>query len=137
MAKHITNKKAKQLKSDKVKAISVADIMKRKDKVLRIKNIPKTFASIGDNDSTILVVGSMESIQYEEVVHPPHYNQLPNGIECWDVTEHFPTNIGSAMKYLWRAGLKPGQDSVKDLKKVIQYTQRQIDLLEGKTKSMK
>lgn len=92
------------------------------------------FASIGDNDSTIPVVGPMTSIPYEEVVHPPHYNHLPNGIECWDVTEHFSGNISNGIKYLWRAGLK---DSVKDLKKVIQYTQRQIDLLEGKTKSMK
>ena len=90
------------------------------------------FASIGDNDSTIPVVG-----EYEEVVHPSHYNHLPNGIECWDVTEHFSGNISNGIKYLWRAGLKPGQDSVKDLKKVIQYTQRQIDLIEGKTKSMK
>lgn len=109
MAKHITKKAAHQLKTGKVK-----------------------FASLGDNDSTTPIVG-----EYEEVVHPKHYNHLPNGIECWDVTEHFPTNIGSAMKYLWRVGLKPGQDSVKDLKKVIQYVQRQIDLIEGKNKSMK
>jgi hypothetical protein len=109
MTRHITKKAAKQLKTRKVK-----------------------FASLGDNDSTTTVVG-----EYDEVVHPKHYNHLPNGIECWDVTEHFPGNISNGIKYLWRVGLKPGQDSVKDLKKVIQYTQRQIDLLEGKTKSMK
>lgn len=89
------------------------------------------FASIGDNDSTASVVG-----EYDEVVHPSHYNQLPNGIECWDVNEHFPTNIGSAIKYLWRAGLKPGQETVKDLNKAIQYTQRQINLLEGRNPKM-
>jgi hypothetical protein len=73
---------------------------------------------------------------YEEVIHPLHYNGLPNGVECWDVVEHFPTNVGSAIKYLWRAGQKPGQTTVKDLKKALQWTQRQIDLLEGKNPNM-
>jgi len=77
-----------------------------------------------------------EKQRYEEVVHPSHYNQLPNGIECWDVTEHFPSNISNAIKYLWRAGLKPGQEKVKDLEKAIQYTKRQIDLLEGRNPKM-
>jgi hypothetical protein len=73
---------------------------------------------------------------FEEVVHPKHYNALPNGIECWDVTEHFPANVAMGMKHLWRVGKKPGQDAVKDLKKAIEYTQRQIKLLEGKTPKM-
>ena len=77
-----------------------------------------------------------KSEPYEEVVHPKHYNGLPNGVECWDVVEHFPTNVGSAIKYLWRAGQKPGADTVKDLKKALQWTQRQIDLLEGKNPNM-
>ena len=94
------------------------------------------FASIGDGDSTLPASGPITSIPYDEVVHPSHYNQLPNGIECWDVNEHFPTNIGSAIKYLWRAGLKPGQETVKDLNKAIQYTQRQINLLEGRNPKM-
>lgn len=77
------------------------------------------------------------SEKYEEIVHPQHYNNLPNGIECWDVIEHFPTNIGSSIKYLWRAGRKPGQSAVKDLKKSIQWAQRQIDLIEGNVPKMK
>lgn len=34
------------------------------------------------------------------VNHPPHYNQNPSGIECIDVIEHLPFNVGSAIKYL-------------------------------------
>lgn len=95
--------------------------------------VKSVFTSIVDNDSTTPVVGEI----YEEVVHPPHYNQLPNGIECWDVNEHFPTNVGNAIKYLWRAGIKPGQETVKDLEKAIQYTKRQISLIEGNNPRMR
>ncbi len=62
---------------------------------------------------------------YEHVNHPKHYNDHPSGIECIDVIEHMPFNIGTAMKYLWRAGLKPGQDSDQDLKKALWYIERQ------------
>ena len=74
---------------------------------------------------------------YDPTVHPLYYNALPNGIECWDVTEHFPANVGMSMKHLWRAGLKPGQDTVQDYKKAIQYIERQIQKISGKTRSMK
>lgn len=74
---------------------------------------------------------------YDPTVHPSYYNALPNGIECWDVTEHFPANVAMSMKHLWRAGLKPGQDTVQDYKKAIQYIERQIQKVSGNTKSMK
>lgn len=62
---------------------------------------------------------------YEEVDHPPHYNQHPKGIECIDVIEDMPHNVGAAMKYLWRAGLKPGADTDKDLAKAAWYVERE------------
>jgi hypothetical protein len=34
------------------------------------------------------------------------YYKLPNGIECFDVIRYFPTDIGMAIKYLWRHGRK-------------------------------
>jgi hypothetical protein len=67
--------------------------------------------------------------QYEQVDHPRHYQGVP-GIECIDVIEHFPHNVGAAMKYLWRAGLKPGTDTVTDLRKSLWYVQREIERLE-------
>lgn len=63
--------------------------------------------------------------EYEEVDHPQHYNEHPAGIECIDVIEEFPHNIGAAIKYLWRAGLKPGVDFDKDLQKAIWYIERE------------
>jgi len=62
---------------------------------------------------------------YEHVNHPKHYNDHPSGVECIDIIEHMPFNIGTAMKYLWRAGLKPGEGTDQDLKKAIWYIERQ------------
>lgn len=62
----------------------------------------------------------------DQVDHPAHYNSHPSGVECIDIIEHWPYNIGAAMKYLWRAGLKPGADHVEDLRKCIWYVEREI-----------
>jgi len=67
--------------------------------------------------------------KYESVNHPPHYNKHPSGVECIDIIEHMPYNIGAAMKYLWRVGLKPGVSSEEDLRKAIWYIEREIQRL--------
>jgi hypothetical protein len=59
-------------------------------------------------------------------VNPPHYAELTpqpiEVIEAWGLT--FCT--GNALKYLARAGRKPGEDAVTDLKKAIWYLQREL-----------
>lgn len=62
------------------------------------------------------------------VDHPKHYNQHPAGIEAIDVIEEFPFNIGTAMKHLWRAGLKT-PDATEDLRKAVWYIRREISRL--------
>jgi len=63
----------------------------------------------------------------EHVNHPKHYNSHPNGIECIDIIRHYVCDIANAIKYLWRAGLKPemGKDDaekeIEDLKKALWY----------------
>lgn len=63
----------------------------------------------------------------EHVNHPTHYNQHPAGIECIDIIRHYTCDIANALKYLWRAGLKPeiGKDDaekeIEDLKKALWY----------------
>jgi hypothetical protein len=66
----------------------------------------------------------------EAVDHPAHYNAHPSGIECIDVVEHMTFNLGNAVKYVWRAGLKPGS-YVEDLKKPRWYLDREIHRLGG------
>jgi hypothetical protein len=63
------------------------------------------------------------------VNHPPHYGSHPSGVECITVTEHYNFNVGNAIKYLWRAGLKDGVDPVEDLKKAAWYVNREIHRL--------
>jgi hypothetical protein len=67
---------------------------------------------------------------YERVNHPVHYNKHPSGVECWTIVRHMSFNIGSAMKYLWRNGIKPGEDAVTDLRKAINYINDEIKRLE-------
>lgn len=62
-----------------------------------------------------------------QVNHPKHYNQHPAGIECISIIRNYTCDIANALKYLWRAGLKPemGKDDVvkeaEDLKKALWY----------------
>lgn len=73
------------------------------------------------------------------VVHPPHYNRDPSGVECIEIVRHRNFNIGSAIKYLWRHGLKVGSgggDSVKakaveDLNKARYYIADEIERIGG------
>ena len=66
------------------------------------------------------------------VTHPRHYTSHPSGIECIEITRHHNFNIGNAIKYLWRAGLKEEQGKtnkekqIEDLNKAIWYIQDYI-----------
>ncbi|NLV87546.1 MAG: DUF3310 domain-containing protein [Clostridiales bacterium] len=67
----------------------------------------------------------------DNVNHPKHYTSDPSGIECIQVTEHRNFCIGNAIKYLWRAGLKDGDEKqVEDLRKAVWYINREISRLE-------
>lgn len=63
------------------------------------------------------------------VHHPKHYNSNPSGVEAITVIEHMTFNVGTAMKYLWRVGLKDGEPSLRDLEKAQWYISREIERL--------
>lgn len=73
----------------------------------------------------------------EMVNHPKHY-QHPSGVECITVARHHDFNIGNALKYLFRAGLKqeqgisPLDKQIEDLKKAAFYIQDEIKFLKSK-----
>lgn len=68
----------------------------------------------------------------DSVNHPAHYNSHPSGIECIEIARHHNFNIGNAIKYLWRAGLKSEEGmedtdkQIEDLNKAIWYIQDEI-----------
>ena len=73
----------------------------------------------------------MTEQSYEQVHHPDHY-QLPDGGEVIDLVELLPFNVGNAIKYLCRAGRKPGVDADTDLRKAVWYLKRERErLLKG------
>ena len=74
----------------------------------------------------------------DNVNHPKHYTSDPSGIECIDITRHRNFNIGNAIKYLWRAGLKIDADKssinkqIEDLEKAVWYIVDEIHRLGGR-----
>jgi Protein of unknwon function (DUF3310) len=65
----------------------------------------------------------------DRVHHPQHYGGGDNPyeaikvIEAWELGFH----LGNAVKYIARAGLKPGADRLEDLRKAAWYLQREIE----------
>ena len=75
----------------------------------------------GEDCDPIYLLSNLSYPEYEQVNHPPHYNSHPSGIECIVVVQHMPFNIGNAIKYLWRAGLKENAPTEQDYDKAIWY----------------
>ncbi len=100
--------------------------------------------TIGDNNSKHMLCNDLVKNNFsiainnsDNVNHPEHYTSHPSGIECIEITRHYPFSIGNAIKYLWRAGLKKdasltdNQKEIEDLKKAIWYINDRIKQLEG------
>lgn len=69
----------------------------------------------------------------DPVNHPSHYTSHPSGVECIQITEHMNFNLGSALAYIWRAGLKT-EDGTEDLSKAVFHLQREIQRLKSRKK---
>ena len=73
-----------------------------------------------------------EEVNTDNVNHPKHYTSHPSGVECIEITRHHNFDIGNAIKYLWRAGLKSEEGmedadkQVEDLNKAIWYIKDEI-----------
>lgn len=92
---------------------------------------PKLYKKIKEMQQMIesLSLKKKEANQ-DEVNHPSHYTSDPSGIECIQIVRHRNFNIGNAIKYLWRAGLKDGNSDIQDLQKAVWYIQDEIERLE-------
>ena len=82
------------------------------------------------NDKVVSAeVARQELKGVDNVNHPQHYTSDPSGIECIEITRHRNFNIGNAIKYLWRNGLKDSDSQIQDLEKAIWYIQDEINRL--------
>ena len=83
---------------------------------------------------TISLEEASKSIS-KTIGHPSYYTSHPSGIECIEIAKYYDFCIGSAIKYLWRAGLKSEEGKstkekeIEDLKKAITFIQFKIDTL--------
>lgn len=62
-----------------------------------------------------------EETRDDDAVNPSHYKQHPSGLECHDITKHLSFDLGNAIKYLWRAGLKPRENPSEPYNKALWY----------------
>lgn len=60
----------------------------------------------------------------DEVNHPSHYTHY-KGLEVIELTEQMNFNLGNAVKYIARAGLKDPSKEIEDLEKAVFYIQRE------------
>lgn len=70
---------------------------------------------------------TMTDIDHNIVDHPTHYNK--GKIEVIDFIEdqQFNFNLGNAIKYICRAGIKSKETKIVDLEKAVWYIQREIN----------
>jgi len=66
-----------------------------------------------------------DSVGYDQVNKPKHYNVHPSGVECLDVNKHMGYSVGNAYKYLFRNEEKHS-DPFLDLRKALQYIRIEI-----------
>lgn len=85
--------------------------------------------SQGSKPHSVFSMAALGGFKHDPVNHPSHYTSHPSGVECIEVTRHMTFNIGNAVKYLWRNGLKDGNPSVQDLKKAVWYIEDEITRL--------
>lgn len=71
----------------------------------------------------------MNTTSDDPVNYPAHYTSDPSGVECIQITRHRNFNIGNAIKYLWRNGLKDSDAQVQDLQKAVFYINDEIERL--------
>lgn len=83
-------------------------------------------------DLTATRMPALSQPSYEEVDHPQHYGGEDSPYEVIKIIEHFDLgfNTGNALKYLLRAGRKPGTPYAKDLKKALWYLQHEVERAE-------
>lgn len=63
-------------------------------------------------------------------INPDHYKWHPSGVECITISQEFSSNLGQAIQYIWRAGRKPDQSAVVDLKKAVWFLQAEVKRLD-------
>lgn len=67
-------------------------------------------------------------MERENNKNPDYYREMGTGYEPFDVIDAWKLDFykGNALKYIARAGRKPGNDEIKELEKAISCLERRI-----------
>lgn len=97
------------------------------------KSNSETSISKALTDLTAMRVPELSQPAYEAVNHPAHYGGEDDPFEPIKIIEALDLgfNTGNALKYLLRAGRKPGVSYAEDLQKAVWYLQREVDRAES------
>lgn len=108
----------------------------------KIRSTGKTYEIHMSNENPLPRAGKAP-VPDDNPIQPKHYRAHPSGIECIEIARHMPFNIGNAIKYLWRSGLKreSPQESqiaaaIRDLEKAKWYIDDQIQLLRDEKRGL-
>jgi hypothetical protein len=83
-----------------------------------------------------IVETAMEQVMSDMVNHPKHYGGADDMYEAIKVIDAWKLNfnLGSAVKYICRAGKKDSAKHIEDLEKAAFYLKHEIDLLKMKAR---
>jgi len=91
--------------------------------------IPHLFPDgTADHEKSDMLLGPTGAPEQDPVNHPAHYASHRSGVECIDLAEHLSFNLGNALKYCWRAGLKVPGKLKQDLEKACWYVLREREV---------
>lgn len=108
--------------------------------------VSKTFLETAGNPSTTFPLrplpkeydnlpGTMLVKREDAVKQPKHYVSHPSGVEAITITQHYNFNVGNAIKYLWRGGLKKNNSLVQDLRKARAYIDFELKRISDEEKA--
>lgn len=118
-------KKAKKNKKAKGQVRSLRGRRKSEGKsAKRIRSVPRV-AGKSQKKKPLTVT----ALAPDHVNHPPHYNQGRIEVIEFIEDQNLGFHLGNSVKYICRAGKKPGTDEVVDLEKAIWYLRRRLELV--------
>lgn len=107
-----------------------------------IKATPEQIAAFDNHPFWGVKEDEEPVVEVDMVNHPSHYNSDESGVECIQITRHRDFLIGSAFKYIWRAGLKDdsamgaSDKEIEDIEKAIWYLNEKVSLLKERRGDM-
>lgn len=75
---------------------------------------------------------ALSKVKPYDMIEPKHYTEVGiSPLEVIELNTHLTWSKGNAVKYILRAGLKPGNSEIQDLEKALWYLTHEIERIKG------